>query len=681
MIRTVEMTDVASSLIVEVEKVPSSGVFEPTDELQFVEAYVSSDDGPNRATLRYLYPSECEASLAKWSRWSRIAVRAAGAEGDRYLFCGLPGKVEWRYRGDGGRGEADVIVTVQGISEVLRTLPGQQVYGRYCRVREAVVAGTEQVGLVTALACIFNPAGLPNCDPQPITVSLSGGQVAQVHVFTHDDDPDAEPWTAVRALRYLAWFYLRQSGLVDVASFLVSTESAAAETPSDVEYLRSKDLLRWGLLARLNSLSGEGMSAADVLDAVCGSYGLHWHVGISSGDSGPVCQFEIWAENEGEVLSLFVGQGHSTKAPDGGRERAEAVLRATVSRNLEAGPDKATVVGDVKYHEVTVELVPGWSRISGVDDVPEDERDQVKAEALLPEDVEALGDAVNENKWFQYFHRKGVNFLFFQDVGRKWVLNEHGEYDGLWYNRYQPFDNYEPFDFSKVLSSDVATTDNWSVRRRRFLDPVTTSAEGQRLPIMVEVSFDGGQNWFQYTGPLRVLRDECGIILDVDNLCEIVPPGKSPREDNFWYALIDQRARVRVTATIEGDERVVAEAYERRDGRCAVEKLVYAARELRFRSAAGAVNSLRSEGLSGADVDDREQARAIAESEVGQGRDYEVSVEMAGIRPSVALGQRLLITTREGLQSYEAVMGRILPVVRRIRFVGGVAGSTTIIAR
>ncbi len=43
-------------------------------------------------------------------------------------------------------------------------------------------------------------------------------------------------------------------------------------------------------------------------------------------------------------------------------------------------------------------------------------------------------------------------------------------------------------------------------------------------------------------GLCRVLKDECGVVIDADNLCEIAPPAIDPRQRNLWYALID-RAR------------------------------------------------------------------------------------------------------------------------------------------
>ena len=58
----------------------------------------------------------------------------------------------------------------------------------------------------------------------------------------------------------------------------------------------------------------------------------------------------------------------------------------------------------------------------------------------------------------------------------------------------------------------------------------------------------------------EVLAGECGIWLSAPNLLSIAPPGRQETE-NLWYALIDQECRVRVTALIESDERLVVEHY------------------------------------------------------------------------------------------------------------------------
>jgi hypothetical protein len=72
------------------------------------------------------------------------------------------------------------------------------------------------------------------------------------------------------------------------------------------------------------------------------------------------------------------------------------------------------------------------------------------------------------------------------------------------------------------------------------------------------VSFDSGATWNPAGGLVSVLKDRAGIHFDCDNPTQISPPEIEPLSQNMWYALIDQTFRVRVTAVIESDDRLMA---------------------------------------------------------------------------------------------------------------------------
>ena len=62
---------------------------------------------------------------------------------------------------------------------------------------------------VTALPAIFNAGGKPNRRKQPIRFDATGcWGFNPIHLFTYDDDPNAEYWTYLQALRYLVMVYL-----------------------------------------------------------------------------------------------------------------------------------------------------------------------------------------------------------------------------------------------------------------------------------------------------------------------------------------------------------------------------------------------------------------------------------------------------------------------------------------
>jgi len=126
-------------------------------------------------------------------------------------------------------------------------------------------------------------------------------------------------------------------------------------------------------------------------------------------------------------------------------------------------------------------------------------------------------------------------------------LNEAGEYDAAQYARNAPFDAYVPYDFSALGPGP------WMRRSRRLL-PVPAIA-GLVERVVVEVSFDAAASWTTLDADHIVLTSECGIWFNVDNPLSIAL--WSDENTNLWYALVDQTFRLRVTALIESDQRLL----------------------------------------------------------------------------------------------------------------------------
>jgi len=164
-------------------------------------------------------------------------------------------------------------------------------------------------------------------------------------------------------------------------------------------------------------------------------------------------------------------------------------------------------MGDFKIFEATFNLTLGWDS------------------SLVSGDYNKFCPATNPD------------FYQVRDVFRKWVLNEAGDYSGPPYNR------GEAFDFSKMFQSN-----NYIRRRRRFRPTLTTDSQGKSLGYYLQVTYDCGQNWWQYLDAFNILTDECGVWLSSERL-----------GTELWDALLKGGLGFRITASVISDQRLRAE--------------------------------------------------------------------------------------------------------------------------
>ena len=160
--------------------------------------------------------------------------------------------------------------------------------------------------------------------------------------------------------------------------------------------------------------------------------------------------------------------------------------------------------GDYKVFEATFELVKGWdSSLEGTD-------------------------------YDKFSPSSNPDFFKVKDVYRKWVLNEAGDYTGA------PFNQPEAFDFSHIFG-----TGSFVAKRRRFWPSITTDKNGKSLGYFLEVSYDDGANWWQYSGAFENRLDECAVWLSSNRL-----------DVDTWVAALKGVLRVRITASVVSDERI-----------------------------------------------------------------------------------------------------------------------------
>lgn len=180
------------------------------------------------------------------------------------------------------------------------------------------------------------------------------------------------------------------------------------------------------------------------------------------------------------------------------------VSRLHSRRNFWPVTHKYTGQGAFKVYEATFELIKAW-------------------------------DSADEDTDYDEFSPlTNPDFYRVKDVYRKWCLNEAGDYSGAPYNR------GSAFEFSAIFEGD-----NFVRRRRCFLPALTCDNKGRSLGYFLQISFDNGQNWWQYPYAFNNLADECGIWLGSDRL-----------DMNTWIAALGGDLRFRMTASVEGDERL-----------------------------------------------------------------------------------------------------------------------------
>jgi hypothetical protein len=167
-------------------------------------------------------------------------------------------------------------------------------------------------------------------------------------------------------------------------------------------------------------------------------------------------------------------------------------------------------LGDFKQYEATFDLVKAWSP------------------NLEDSDYDKFSPSTNPD------------FYMVRDVYRKWALNETGQYSNA------PCNQGEAFDFSKIFQ-----TSQFSQLSRCFLPCLSTDQMGESLGCYLQISYDYGANWSEYPGSFNILKDECGLWLSSDQL-----------DESLWTAAQNNTLKLRITASVESDERLRCEAVD-----------------------------------------------------------------------------------------------------------------------
>lgn len=324
-------------------------------------------------------------------------------------------------------------------------------------------------------------------DPESLRTSASQAYQEQ----------EASSWTLSEAVLALCWWlnpdetYIKNPTKKDVQDAF----TARGTLIKNVE-------IRWGAFL------------PEALDQLLGPFEYGWHLVHTINDGTRETAIKFFPRGEGIKKQVSLQRPAETRD-----------IKKTTVADFDAVYDlfemanRIEVYGDYLKREATFQLQKGWPTALDSTHEADLERGQATAEAH-------------------------------PNVGRKWILNEAGDYNGL------RMEITEPYSFNTMFGSTQ------QVRRRRFIRCLSQHADADDLEsngfrvdwydasqagaITSATATDPG--WVRVKWPFSVLEKECGILFEGAS----VPEG-------LW-ALISNghhdQALVRITATVVGDKRV-----------------------------------------------------------------------------------------------------------------------------
>jgi len=327
-------------------------------------------------------------------------------------------------------------------------------------------------------------------------------------------------WTTKKFLQYLFYWAWETGG-------------------DEIDKLTLPDLAALGegdLVEEPCDFQAEGLSYLEAAHRVLEREG--WRGRCETGGTGtsPMASVKIWQSGKGAQRELTLGQvGNNVAAAD----NAQHGSLVFDSSGIVTQPQ---LVGGPLIIEGTFRLWPAWVA-ADIDT------------GAAPDDNPDFDDAAT---WKDTYYKRYIagdgratDFLFYRFAGRKWALNEMGDYLTEAYGS-QP-DWTPDAEIGQGL---------WMKRGRKFGECLSRDAQGRQLRALVEISFDAGQQNGDHWQPLEaeVLQDEAAIYINVKDLSTIKPrPDIGAEPTDYWDAICTGdlgptgNIRVRITATLADD--------------------------------------------------------------------------------------------------------------------------------
>ena len=423
--------------------------------------------------------------------------------------------------------------------------------------------GDDETVYVRSDEAVFNKDGRGNRTKEKVTVN-------GLNYWSFEPDSEtAREWTVAAAVRYIVSEHLIGDSI---------SEASLAFLEGQGQIVRDVDV--WGLWP------------LTAIERLCDKAGLRFRVECVPGEDGVIEQvLQFYRQGQGREIYLH-------------HQRAGELLDMTRTNiigsyiNVKKAGTTIRVIGRgaVKRFESTFELAEGWDQ------------------------------SLEINNYELYSPTTNDDFAKYQDVFRKWVLNEAGDYEG------------EPFNQGQVYNMSVLFgTENYAQRRRRFRPGLSRTTTGEPFGLLsgaigyyLEISYNGGDTWRPYGGAFNVLTEECGIYLSGNQF-----------EADVWVAICKDKLRFRITCVIDADKPIEVIV---RDGptdcvRPVRTEVFDLGNEYKYQQVSSSSIFASGEFETGpADVvDDSERLRGYLREQLARLRREESagSVELAFVRPNV----------------------------------------------
>jgi hypothetical protein len=370
---------------------------------------------------------------------------------------------------------------------------------------------------------IFNADGRRNAS----VVQYKFGGVDVCSVFSSPDLPAQSGfWSAKKIMKYLFHFAAdpADGGVTQVDFPALSGEGDLDNFPNDVDV--------------------EGKSWWQAIGEVLER--SLWRCRIKTGGTGttPTLTLAAWKVGKGTPRTVQLG------AAGGNLSDADNAQQGHLAIDASGVVTLPLVYGGQTIYEGCFPLVPGW-RQADMDT------------ACYPCWSDRCLEQIDCPQWkaqtapTSYYSRyvedeRALDHFAYRDVGRKWVLNEAGDYnDG----------NYgDPAIFDFAVAFDQVDEGLWIRRRRRFLAPISRDGALRHLRAKIELSLDGGSYWM-HLADAEVLEEECGIRITIRDLAKIENRSEAGGM-NYWDQLRDDidnshsNVQVRISASVADDSAI-----------------------------------------------------------------------------------------------------------------------------